>query len=214
MTITAPSLADAALERIASATAGHEPGQPYLLTREAFSRFWREELCDDFALGADHSSRSDLWVAIASSEARRQFDPGWSRCQSDLFLTTEQSGACQWWYQTTSGTELFAISWRDSEPQGVIHFSEVIAPFEGLLPWSADSFNPEDPWAPIGPEGFYAVVLPAERDQPGRTAWTQIRLAIAGLDYRCWMQEQDGGRGHDEIGAARAVVRAALCPHA
>ena len=61
MTITAPSLADAALERIASATAGHEPGQPYLISREAFSRFWRRELCDDFALSADHSSRSDLW---------------------------------------------------------------------------------------------------------------------------------------------------------
>ena len=214
MTITAPSLADAALERIASATAGHEPGQPYLITREAFSRFWRRELCDDFAGDARHNDRVDLWVAIASSEARRQFDPGWDRCHSDLFFSTEPSGVCQWWYETTSGTELFALDWRDSEPQGAIQFSDVIAPFEGLLPWSADSFNPEDPWAPIGPEGFYAVVIPAERDQPGRTAWTQIRLAIAGLDYRCWMQEQDGGRGHDEIGAARAVVRAALCPHA
>jgi hypothetical protein len=207
MTATAPSLADAALERIASATAGHEPGQPYRLSPEAFSRFWREELCDDFARDAQHDDRADLWAAIASSEARRQFDPGWARCHSDLFLTTEQSGVCQWWYETTSGTELFALDWRDSEPQASIQLSKVIAPLEGLLPWSAESRNPEDPCAPIGPDGFYAVVIPEERDQPGRTAWTQIRLAISGLDYRCWAQEN----GDDEIGAARAAVRAALC---
>lgn len=209
MTITtASSLVDAALERIASATAGHEPGQPYLLTREAFSRFWREELCDDFACGADHSSRSDLWVAIASSEARRQFDPGWGRCHSELAMDTAQSGNMQWWYQTTSGTQLFALDWRDSDPQRSIHWSEVLSVFNDVLPWSEESRNPEDPWAPIGPDGFYAVVIPEERDQPGRNAWTQIRLAIAGLDYRCWSQEN--GRGDDEIGAARAAVRAAL----
>ena len=210
-TTNASSLTDAALERIASATMWHQPGQPYRLSREAFSRFWREELCDEFAHGADHSSRVDLWVAIASHEARREFDPGWDHCHSHLYITTEQSGACQWWYETTSGTELFALDWRHTDPQTGIRFSEVIPPLREVLP--DDGSRPDDPWAPIDRfDGFYAVVIPEERDQPGRTAWTQLRLAIAGLGYRSWIQEQHGGRGADDISAARAAVRAALCP--
>jgi hypothetical protein len=218
-TTAAQSMADAALERIASVTAGHEPGQPYLLSREAFSRFW-DELCD-YSARAQHDDRASLWVAIASSEARRQFSVGWDRCHSELFFTTEQNGTCQWWYETTSGTNLFALDWRDSEPAEDIdiRFDQVIAPLEGVLPWKPSNpenpwADPENPWALIGPDGFYAVVIPAKRDQPGRTAWTQIRLAIAGLDYRCWSQEQENDNGHDEIGAARAAVRAALCPPA
>jgi hypothetical protein len=206
---TARLLTDAALERITAATNGHEPGQPYFLSREQFSRFWREELCDEHARDPRHSDRVDLWVAIASAEARRQFDPGWSRCHSELAMDTEQSGNMQWWYQTTSGTQLFALDWRDSDPQGSIHWSEVLSVFNDVLQWSTESRNPEDPWAPIGSDGFYAVAIPAERDQPGRTAWTQVRLAIAGLDYRSWIQEQDGDYG-DEIGIARRTVKQVL----
>jgi hypothetical protein len=174
-----------ALERIAAATADHQPGQPYRVDRDVFSRFWRNEL-QDCIRHFDHADRANLWVAIASHEAARQFDPDHDYCQSELVMSTEHGcGTVQWWYKTTRGTQLHALDSRSSEPPGLIRWLDVLDEFENILPWRDDS---ENPVADIPLDGFYAITIPAERDQPGRCAWMQVRLAMSGLDYREWSQ--------------------------
>lgn len=194
-----------ALERIAAATADHQPGQPYIVNRETFSRFWRCELGDAPAHGADHADRADLWRFIASAEAGRQFSDGWDYCHSELLISTEYGcGTLQWWYETTSGTKLHALDSRSSEPSGLIRWNSVLDEFENILPWRDDS---ENPVADIPTDGFYAITIPAERDQPGRTAWMQVRLAMSGLDYREWSQLN---QQVDDTAIARSEVIEAL----
>ena len=207
-TATQPSpLAATAFERIAAATAGHEPGQPYIVSREVFSRFWRNELSDAPAHGAIHSDRADLWIAIASAEAGRQFNDGWDYCHSELLISTEHGrGTLQWWYETTSGTKLHALDSRSSEPPGIIRWNSVLDEFENILPWRDDS---ENPVADIPTDGFYAITIPAERDQPGRAAWLQLRMAMSGLDYRYWLQQAERV---DDTAIARSEVIEALKP--
>lgn len=203
-TITAETLAAEALQRIAAATAGHQPGETYILTREQFSRFYREELADNYC-DEDHNDKAKLWACIARGEAVRSFDPNWGLCPSELNISTEYEGQpLNWWYVTTSGTELLALDWRHSEPPMRLPWRAVLEQFDQHFDWQGDDDNA---WAESPADGFYAVTIPAERDQPGRTAWTQVRLAISGLGYRCWMQE---GKSGDEVGRARTLVRAAL----
>jgi hypothetical protein len=200
-------LAASALERIAAATAGHEPGQPYIVNREMFSRFWRCELGDAPAHGADHADRADLWRAIASAEAGRSFDPGHDYCHSELMISTEHGcGTLQWWYKTTSGTKLHALDSRSSEPPGLIRCFDVLHQFEDMLLWRDNS---ENPIADIPLDGFYAITIPEDRDQPGRCAWMQLRMAMSGLDYRSWYQQS--GR-EDDVSIARSEVTEALKP--
>jgi len=43
--------------------------------------------------------------------------------------------------------------------------------------------------------GFTCTVeIPEHRDFPGRTAWTQIRMALSGLPYSCWWGEAVASR--------------------
>lgn len=196
-------LAATALERIAAATAGHQPGQPYIVNRETFSRFWRCELGDAPAHGAIHSDRADLWIAIASTEAGRQFSDGWGYCHSELLISTEHGcGTLQWWYETTSGTKLHALDSRSSEPPGIIRWNSVLDEFKDTMPWRG-----ENPVADIPTDGFYAITIPENRDQPGRTAWLQLRMAMSGLDYRYWLQLNERV---DDVAIARSEVMEAL----
>lgn len=208
MTATTPkSLAEAALERISAAVADHQPGQPYILTREAFSRFWREELHDRSYPDADHADKTDLWVSIAGFEAGRSFQEGWDRCRSELAIDTAPGGTMQWWYETTSETQLIALDWRDQEPPSALRWEDVIDNVFEHLAWVDGSET--HPLASVPKDGFYAVVIPADRDQPGRTAWTQIRLAMSGLSYRCWWEENEEP---DDVGLARKSVKEGLSP--
>jgi hypothetical protein len=126
---------------------GHVAGQPYELTRGQFCRF----------ANLPNVEGPELWAAIASFEARRRFDPFSSLCHSELFMdTSDNSGAMRWWYRTTSETEFEIIEHREfgTEPApgypGQKCSNEVPAP-------------------------SYRVTIPAERDQPDRYHWRQIR---------------------------------------
>jgi hypothetical protein len=202
MTSSLSQLATEALDRISEATNGHEPQSPYILTREAFSRFYLEEMPDKGPVRVHHGSREDLWVAIASHEARREFKT-LERCESWFQMTTTGGGLMEWVYETTSRTRLFALDRRDSEPPDGVFYGDTIHPFGTVLPWQDSAWPGGRKWARIE-DGFYAVIIPAERDVPGGNAWTQIRLAIAGLEYRDWMQENNA---NDEISIARVQVR-------
>lgn len=199
-----------AIDQVAQATAGHQPGQGYELNRHQFFRFL-EELEDQALLPADWQEewcdqRAALWRHIGAREASRVFTE-MGCCPSVLSITTR---VMEWEYVTTSGTCLLALDHRQAAGSAHIHEDQL----QDLLDWDND---PDYclPWDPdlgtleIPEEGLYRVWIPESRDQPGRTAWTQIRLALSGLAYRCWAQEQDGD---DQIGTARAALRATLQP--
>jgi len=208
-TISANKLATAreALAGIAAATAGHEPGTGYALTRHQFFRFL-EELWDDSLIpeewddeyNHDERRRSLLWRHIAAVEAGRVFTEMGS-CPSDLVIKTSHM---EWEYITTSSTALLAIDHRESSGSISLREENLInmLEWENLphynLPWDLDLGTLRVPY-----EGLYRVWIPDSRDQPGRTAWTQVRLALSGLPYASWMQEK---------GTARALVREALQP--
>lgn len=136
-----------AIDQVAQATAGHQPGQGYELTRHQFFRFL-EELEDQALLPADWQEewcdqRAALWRHIGAREASRVFTE-MGCCPSVLSITTE---VMEWEYVTTSGTAILALDHRQA--RGSVH----------------------------------VVWIPESRDQPGRTAWTQIRLALSGLAF-------------------------------
>ena len=127
--------------------ADHIPGQPYELTREQFCRF----------ADLPNVEGPDLWAAIASFEARRRFNPFSDLCSSELAMDTdENSGAMYWWYCSTSGTELEIIEYRE--------FTTEPAPGYPGQECSGEV-----------PAPSYRVTIPAERDEPGRYHWQQIR---------------------------------------
>lgn len=188
--------------------AAHQPGQGYELTRHQFFRFleemdgrpllptnWEEVWCDH---------KAELWKQIGAREASRIFTE-MGCCPSILSISTT---VMEWEYVTTSGTCLLALDHRQAT--GSVHVQEdVLRDLDHgedpdyCLPWDPDLGTLEIPH-----EGLYRVCIPADRDQPGRTAWTQIRLSMEpGLAYRSWDQEQAQG---DQIAAARVAFTAAL----
>ena len=198
----------AQIAQIAQTTAEHQPGSGYELTREQFFRFL-EELEDQALLPADWQEqwcdqRAALWRHIGAREASRVFTE-MGCCPSVLSITTK---VMEWEYVTTSGTCLLALDHR--QDRGSVHVHE--DQLQDLLDWDNDLPDYNLPWdADLGtleiPEdGLYRVWIPESRDQPGRAAWIQIRLAMSGLAYRNWSQELIG----DQVGAARAALRATL----
>jgi hypothetical protein len=205
--MTSSPLVSAAIQRISHATKGHKPGEIYFLSCEAFSRFWREELRDHAVPNANHGCRINLWESIGAYEARRAFAPNWEYCHSKLFMTSEAGGVMQWHYETRSGTEIYAVVPRDTEPTGLINMSDVLDKIKNILEWN--NLDSDDPVASFPADGLYAVRIPASRDLPGRNSWIQLRLAIAGLDHRSWYQEY-GVEAPDEIAQARLSVKELL----
>lgn len=174
-----------AIDQVAQATAGHQPGQGYELTRHQFFRFL-EELEDQALLPADWQEewcdqRAALWRHIGAREASRVFTE-MGCCPSVLSITTE---VMEWEYVTTSGTAILALDHRQA--RGSVHVDE--DQLQDLLDWRSDLPDYCLPWdADLGTleipeEGLYRVWIPESRDQPGRTAWTQIRLALSGLAF-------------------------------
>jgi hypothetical protein len=187
----------------------HQPGHGYELTRHQFFRFL-EELDDRPLLPEDWAEpwcdqRAALWRHVAERETCRVFtDMGC--CPSFLSITTE---VMEWEYVTTSGTAILALDHRQAS--GSVHVHE--DSLTDLLDWGDDLPDYCLPWdhdratLEVPEEGIYRVWIPAHRDQPGRTAWTQVRLAKEpGLVYRSWAEEQES----DQIGAARVALKAAL----
>jgi hypothetical protein len=187
-----------------------QPGQGYELTRHQFFRFleemdgrpllpadWQESWCDH---------KAALWSHIGEREAARVFTE-MGCCPSILSITTT---VMEWEYVTTSGTCLLALDHRQSA--GSVHVREdVLRDLDHgedpdyCLPWDPDLGTLEIPQ-----EGIYRVCIPVDRDQPGRTAWTQVRLAMEpNLAYRSWDQEQDQS---DPVAAARVAFKASLQP--
>jgi hypothetical protein len=201
------TLANAALERIAAATAGHEPGQPYYLTLEQFHRFWYELHDDKQTIGVDFGNQDTLWRTICLYEHDRWFLDSYDYCSSKLNMTTDTGGLMQWWYKTTSETQLFALDWRSQKTPGFVSWDDVLHPFDEVCKWDPNSLDPENPWARVGPDGLYAIIIPEERDHACRTAWTQVRMAIANFDYRNWHDEY---YETDEVAIARKLVKTAL----
>jgi hypothetical protein len=128
----------------------HQPGEPYVLTREQFIRFVGLPV-DDAAADV----RIDMWAAIAYWEARRTFNPLSSLCHSELGMNT-RNGWMVWEYQTTSGTQL-----RAQECRKFLLQHEPGYPGVGC----SDQF----------PEPRFTVIIPVDRDQPGRYHYQQLR---------------------------------------
>jgi len=194
-----------AIATVEVATAGHQPGTGYFLGRGQFLRFL-EELDDQSIAPPDweeeyFDQRAALWRHIGAREASRVFTDMGS-CPSVLSITQK---VMEWEYLTTSGTALLALDNR--EARGSIYVREEdlydLLQWEDLpdycLPWDHSQNTLRVPQ-----EGLYRVWIPEERDQPGRTAWTQVRLALSGLPYRCWYQEGDSS---DEAGTLRRQLR-------
>ena len=134
----------------------HIPGLPYSLTREQFAAFAAINLQPHEDDTNDVAVIASFWAEIAAFEARRLFNPYSSLCHSDLVMTTSGSASMRWEYTTTSGTRLCAYEWR----------CLLTEPSPGY-PGSRCSENL--------PEPVFQVTIPADRDQPGRYHWEQLR---------------------------------------
>jgi len=212
--IPADVLVSEGMVRIHKLFSGHQPGQPYFLPREVFSRFYREEMPDTSCWDPKHWDKGSLWRAIASHEACRVFQDGWEYCPSRLSMDANNgvyapAGVMQWEYCTTSGTRLWALDYRLFEPEQpvVVGKQDIFEGFHPLIEWKVYSYG--ERFSIPGDDGFYVVMIPAQRDIPGRTAWTQIRLAASGLPYRCWAEESSG---KDEESIARVELKKLLFP--
>jgi len=133
----------------------HIPGEPYILTREQFAAFANIGLPEPDNTD-DRAVITSFWAQIAYFEARRVFNPYAGLCHSDLAMSTEGCGFMRWEYTTTSGTELCASEWREMLTQ----------PAPGY-PGSECSGELREP--------LFQVTIPADRDQPGRYHWEQLR---------------------------------------
>lgn len=106
------------LKQIKKQTSGHKPGEPYLLNRRQFAAFaaivlpTREQL-EEMTEMPERRERAIFWAEIARQEAGRQFREDWSRCQSELMISSYN--AMKWRYITTSGTVLLCEEWREDE---------------------------------------------------------------------------------------------------
>ena len=135
----------------------HIPGQPYSLTREQFAAFAAINLQPHEDDTGDVAVIASFWAEIAAFEARRLFNPySGSLCHSDLVMVASGSASMRWEYTTTSGTVLCALEWREmlTQPSPGYPGSEC----SGKLP-----------------EPVFQVIIPEDRDQPGRYHWEQLR---------------------------------------
>lgn len=157
----------------------HVAGDPYVLTREQFLRF--TGLLEDFQAflevlqqqaaggrlpGNGHNYEPEqqaFWAAIASFEAMRRFQPGSYVCNSSLYMDAGSDAAgpsqMEWRYESTSGTSFKAIEWREYNDQ-----DSIIEPAEL-------------------PEPLFAVTIPADRDQPGRSHYEALRRGGTYRDF-------------------------------
>lgn len=148
----------------------HQPGQPYQLTREQFLQFaGLAPMAAAFAaameVDADRRGQEPhriperaFWAAVASFEASREFNPLMGGCGSDLAMDThgDRPGCMVWRYWTTSGTIIEAAESRNF----------LKAPDAGYPGWRCTGDLPEP---------AFMVTIPAERDQPGRYHYEQLR---------------------------------------
>lgn len=142
----------------------HQPGEPYLLTREQFLQFlgqtetYRSLLAVFASAEAHRAEQRAFWATLAAFEAFREFNPLAGCCGSDLAMDThgDEPGCMRWRYFSTSGTLLEA-----SEPREFLTRS---APGYPGIECSMELRPP-----------IFRVTIPAERDQPGRYHWEQLR---------------------------------------
>jgi uncharacterized protein (DUF2249 family) len=123
----------------------HIPGQPYELTMEQFCKF--------AALQA--ATPQEMWVEIARWEAGRTFNPYSSRCHSCLSFDS-RCGTMEWEYRTTSGTTLRVVQHREMLTEPALGY-------------------PGSQCSDEMPPSSFTVTIPADRDQPGRYHWEQLR---------------------------------------
>lgn len=141
----------------------HQPGEPYLLTREQFIQFlgqaetYQQLLAGFAGPGAHRAEQRAFWATLAAFEASREFNPlEGGCCGSDLIMDTHDNQATMAWaYQTTSGTLIEAIEPRECGTEPDMGYPGVRC---GDLP------------APT-----FRVTIPEDRDQPGRYHWKQLR---------------------------------------
>jgi hypothetical protein len=145
----------------------HTPGQPHLLTREEFIRFFGMEdsfqdllARENLFYSEERAQRRVFWALIASMEANREFNPFDTLCSSELQMSTQERGLMRWRYVSTSGTAFEAVEYRTYDTQ------------------SAPGY-PGEECGDLPPSSF-RVTIPADRDIPGR--YHHDRLA-AGESY-------------------------------
>ena len=150
-------------------TVAHQPGQPYLLSREQFVQFagiagtvaaFRAALEAHAAQRGRTDARVEtraFWAAIAAFEAAREFNPLADGCFSKVSMETHDGNraSLMWSYTTTSGTILEAI-----EPRECVKVSE-----PGYPGWACGDL----------PDPVFRVTIPADRDRPGRYHYEQLR---------------------------------------
>ena len=134
---------------------GHKPGQPYNLSREDWLTFvGLPQDIDGIPLEGPA-----LWAELARREAERRFNPLSQLCHSELVMDTRGDGvmgAMRWTYWSTSGTRLEIIEHR--------RFLTRSAPgYPGME--CSDEL----------PQPIYRVLIPTDRDQPGRYHWQRLR---------------------------------------
>jgi hypothetical protein len=132
--------------------AEHQPGQPYLLTQQQFCQF----------AGLPDTTGPSFWAAIAAREANRRFNPLAELCQSEFSMIAD-NGIMRWWYRSTSGTVMEAVEHRT--------FSTQFAPgYPGVE--CTDNL----------PAATFSVIIPVDRDQPGRYHWERLREGASYCD--------------------------------
>jgi hypothetical protein len=142
-------------QAVANDFPGHVPGHPYLLTRQQFATFANIGL-KPYGGRDDRAVIASFWADIAAFEARRVFNPHAGGCYSDLAMSTKGCGFMRWEYITTSGTVLHASEWRE------------------MLTQPAPGYPGSECSGEL-PEPIFQVTIPADRDQPGRHHYEQLR---------------------------------------
>lgn len=155
----------------------HVAGEPYSLTRKEFIQF--AGLQEDYKAflkvlqqkatggrqpGNGHNYQPEqqaFWAAIASFEAMRQFQQDAGFCESYLAMEIERCASMEWFYESTSGTRFKALEWREKQydrPDSTFTIIEL-------------------------PEPMFVVVIPANRDQPGRSHYEALRRGGTYRDF-------------------------------
>jgi hypothetical protein len=157
---------------------GHVAGEPYSLTREEFVRFagledyniflavLQQKAVGGMLPGNGHNYEPEIqafWAAIASFEAMRRFQKDSGCCDSFLCMEVGRNAAgpsqMEWRYESTSGTTFVATEWREyNDPAS------------------------EDEPATL-PEPMFVVVIPVNRDEPGRSHYEAIRSGGSFRDF-------------------------------
>lgn len=141
---------------IKAATAGHQAGQPYHLTLQQFAAWLGIELPEperDPTGEPTHDSRRAARAALWGAIAARE------------------AGR---WFDPDWGRCPSTLSMSTTEAFASMRWEYVTTSGTKLraIDW-------REHCELIGP--IYSVTIPADRDQPGRYAWTMVRLAIAGF---------------------------------